>query len=296
VTTTTAPKNAVEFIDDNDPLAAAMNPQENDNAEATYFGEIMYLAGEFVAYDPQSRRFVPYDAGVHTRRNTQITLKIAPLRADFQAIERQMLDTSSDWKKVTLQSLIALGVAAPALIGKFVQYQLRPTGEIYLKLDGIDKALVRELSREAQQFWTAAGADQAKYNAALMGAGHADWISATKIKKSPWIVAIYPDREACQAAADAFFAGRGGSAASTAPTPAAATAATAPAGDTSQMKAFALKSAEMKWTLPCGGQVGVFDAAKYEQFKTLFAADPTVSMYLAVDSPEVNAITGYVPF
>lgn len=290
---TTATKNPVQYEND-DPFAAAMNPEEGASytGPKTYFGEMMHLEATFVGYNPQTRRFEAFDPAVHERRSTQIVVRIAPLKTDFQPVERQFLDTSADWKKVMLPSLIALGITAQQLRGQFVQYEMRPTGEIYLKLDGVDAATKKQQTKEAQQLWTAASGTGA-YNVAAISAGHPEWISATKERTAPYILAVYPDRDTCQTAADSFFTSRRDrvDAPSSTPTHAAPTAAPRTNASSDQMKAFALKSVSLKWEM-AGGKLGEWNTDVFTRFKSMFDGDPSVTSHVALNDPEVIAITG----
>ena len=291
---TTATKNPVQYEND-DPYQAAMNPEEGASytGPKTYFGEIMHFEAEFVGYNPQTRRFETFDPAVHERRSTQIVVRIAPLKTDFQPVERQFLDTSADWKKVMLPSAIALGITARSLSNQFVQYEMRPTGEIYLKLENVDSETKRKFTKEAQQFWTAAGGKADAYNAALMSAGHPEWIPATKERTAPYILAVYPDRDTCQTAADSFFTSRRDrvDAPSSTPTHAAPTAAPRTNASSDQMKAFALKSVSLKWEM-AGGKLGEWNTDVFIRFKSMFDGDPSVTSHVTLTDPEVIAITG----
>lgn len=289
---TTATKNPVQYEND-DPFAAAMNPEEGASytGPKTYFGEMMHIEAEFVGYNPQTRRFEAFDSSVHDRRSTRIVVRIAPLKTDFQPVERDFMDYSVDWKKTMLPSLIALGINAQQLRGQFVQYEMRPTGEIYLKLENVPSDIKRNLTKEAQQLWTAAGGKVDAYNAAVMRIGRDEWITATKERTAPYILAVYGSRDECQQAADTFFTSRRDRDNTPAPTPAPSAPSAAPQASNDQLKAFALRSVGLKWEM-AGGQVGKWDSNVFAKFEGMFNSDPSVTPHVKLTDPEVIAITG----
>ncbi len=311
-TPVTVDENGVELTDEQLAEQEMMNPTRGGGVHEldkvyTNFGEVMHLNLGFVKYDPSSRRFVGCDRN-DPDAQPEATIKIVPTREGALADERSMLASSADWKNVFMPSLSDLQITFGVLRNKFVKYQMRATGEIFLDKKAFPSASADELklwNKEAQGLWKTAtrmaGAQpklseiMAKWEDLVL-AKRPDWIGTVKIKKAPAILGVYQDRAESDAAAELFFASRKSATSSNgnghAATPQAAPpAATKPAAGNPQMRAFALQALNFKWQA-VGGKAGVYDPAVYIQFKQLYDGDATTNQYVKLDDPEVIAITG----
>lgn len=309
-------KNAPVTVDANgneiDELEAEMNqPRATTHEldrEYTTFAEVMGLELRRVKYDPGLRRFVPADKS-DPDSQPEAYIKLVPMREGALADERNMLNSSLDWREVVMPSLQVLGITFGSLRDKFVQYVMKPTGEIYLDKKSFPDASADDLkgwNKEAQRLWKASITSAAANGSTKLSKineiferliidKHPDWIGAAKIKKAPSIQAVFATRDECQAAADAFYASRrssnGDNGHEAAPQAAPTAAAPKTAAGNDQMRAFALKAIEFKWQA-VGGKLSEYDPAKYTQFTQLFNSDSSVNQYVQLDDPEVIAITG----
>lgn len=151
------------------PYESAMKAEYNPSR--TYFGEVNIDTWFCVLVKGQGK--IPFDPGIHSadQRCTAIEITIYPLstRANAKPLKRELIAESREWAQIIKPSLVALNTDLRALNGRWVQVESVPTGQKYQ-----DKA-TGEL-RDSTTF---------KF------------------------VALYDSEEACQKAADAFFASRG---------------------------------------------------------------------------------------
>jgi hypothetical protein len=187
----------------------------------------------------------PFDAGVHSIDQRRTAIDILIVPLRGDYnVEYKIIVESNDWTKFLLPSLKALNLDLRNLKGKFVQFQRVPTGRKFP-----DKTT-----------------GELKDHTALK------------------ILAVYPDAEACQAAADEFFfkAAHGGE------QPAQVALPTPTNGKPTQMERS--KAASF---LPLLWQSAGKDPARFVEMISKTAA---VAEHFDVTSPEVQALIAPVPF
>ena len=108
---------------------------------STFFGEVN-LDVWFCALIKGEGK-VPFDAVVHKpqQKRTAIDITITPLasRGVTWSIERGLIAESRQWAGMTLPSIKGLGVSPKELNGKYVRYEMKPTGRTWTGTDGAEK-------------------------------------------------------------------------------------------------------------------------------------------------------------
>lgn len=236
-----------------DALDAAMNPEPASN-NRTYFGQVLIVDARYFLKGGHGQMW-DISHPIADRMN-KVQIVIAPLKGQYD-IKQDVFDFSKEWTRFTLPSLAALRLNLRTLVNAWVQVQRVETGETYQSKPKLD----------------AQGSEIAP--------------AETKAKTALKFIAAYPDRVACQAAADAFYSRFTSAAEAPAQAaPAAPVAPTvAPADDAARAQAATF--------LPMLWQMAAGDPSKF--YKDL-EANPVLSQYFDYDSPEVQAITGGVLF
>jgi hypothetical protein len=128
-------------------MASAFDSALNPPAQTTaIWGEVTLFDATHVVLEKGVRGGTPFDASLHDigKRVTRIDIAVQPItESPFdRLVERggMIAEFGRDpWQKVTLPSLIGLGITSPSalegLVGKFVKVELVKHGE-YQKKDG----------------------------------------------------------------------------------------------------------------------------------------------------------------
>lgn len=108
---------------------------------STFFGEVQ-LDVWFCALIKGTGK-VPFDSGQHKpeQKRTAIDITITPLvsRGVTWVLERKLIAESRQWAGMVLPSIRALGASPKQLNGKYVQYEMKPTGRTWTGTDGAEK-------------------------------------------------------------------------------------------------------------------------------------------------------------
>ena len=85
---------------------------------------------------------VPFDSAVHKpgQKRTAVDITITPLasRGVTWALERGLIAESRQWAGMVLPSIKALGVSPKEISGKYIRYEMKPTGRTWTT-DGVEK-------------------------------------------------------------------------------------------------------------------------------------------------------------
>lgn len=185
---------------------------------------------------------IPFDPTQHKTEDRRTAIDLTFIPNRGQYnVDRKLIAESNEWAKIMLPSLKVLNTDLRGINGKFVQVQLVPTGRKYT-----DKNTGEEKEYTTFKF-----------------------------------IAVYPDLEACQAAADAFFKANGADGAQ----PQAGSSAPAPA---------AAKGTLMTRDSAANFLKGFWNAANGDvnKFLTNIAANPALAEHFDRNSPEVVALVG----
>ncbi len=233
-----------------DPMESAMNAQPLERTRI-FFGQCTVDVWYCALVKGTGK--VPYDSTQHKRRFTAIDLVISPLPnspAQF-SVERKMIAESNEWAGIVLPSLKAI-TSDPQL--------LRHINNRWVQIDQVPSG---------GKYTNKAGEEKER----------------TTVK----FLAIYDSEEACQAAADAFWAARRqseeaeGEEAPTVGTPPAQPAAAAAAPVNGGERETAKKFLPALWAA---------SGRDPEKFAAKIASMPLVAKYFDISSAEVVAVIG----
>lgn len=225
-----------------DPYAAAMTVQVD--GPKSYFGEVTTVDLAFyVLKKGEPKRLFDPQSDPQASARLLIDLRIQPIQGEYE-IKQDLFNFSTEWNKFTLPSIQKIAADVRTLVGKFCQIQKVPTGETYTSKPKLD----------------------AKGNELEPG--------TIKQKTAVVFIALYNSREACEAAADAFYGN----------TPK-APAVEADGNDPQRIQAAGI--------LPVLWTAAANDVGKFLGF---IAQSPGVAKYFNAQSPEVEKFTGGVPF
>ena len=124
-----------------DPYTAAMNAQARTQ-DKHYFGEVVIVDPWFAVLRKGVGK-LPFDPQQHPldERVTVIKLEIACTKRDHTAytIDQETVDFDAAWTRVTLPSLVTLGISLRDLNGSFVQVTRKESGDTFTGNDGQTK-------------------------------------------------------------------------------------------------------------------------------------------------------------
>lgn len=209
------------------------------------FGQVVFDMWYCVLKKGQGK--IPFDPGVHGEgeKRVSITINFTPLARPDGSVwpfsPRNTIAESPEWVKIVLPSIAALNLTPRTMNNRWVKMAIVPTGRKYID----------PKSNEERE--------------------------ATTVK----FVAVYPDESACQAAADAAYAGRHDEPAfidpATGEIMTAASAAPAAAAVNFKLET-ARTFLKPLWT--ASGQ-------DVEKFAGLIASNPLVAAHFTINSPDV---------
>ena len=131
------PDNTNEHVQQDDPFDSATNATL---APRAYYGQIDIDAWYCALVKGQGK--VPYDAAVHERKSTAITILVTPLaeqKVTF-TLKREMIAESREWAGIVWPSVKALGItSARDLNDKWAKVIQAPTGRKYRSKDGEER-------------------------------------------------------------------------------------------------------------------------------------------------------------
>lgn len=245
-----------------DAYDEAMQPVVDPSSSKAYFGQVV-LVDAYACILQKGAGKVLFDANRHHADQKRIAIKLSvecrKRDGGTYTIDQDSINTGKEWREITQPSLLKLGQSLRTLNGQYVQVKRVPTGETYISKPkiGPDGATIPGELRE---------------------------------KTALSFVAIYASADEAATAERAFYTPRSERTGETAaPAPSAPQApaqpAVAPADDEARKQAASF--------LPMLWQMAAGDPSKF--YKDL-AANPVLSQYFDYESPEVEAITGGVPF
>lgn len=239
-----------------DAYDAAMTAPPPPSLERTVFGEVAIVDPWFCVLQKGAGK-VPFDGTIHDESQKRVSIKLGVACEGKDgtpySVDQDVINASKEWREFTLPSLQAIGKDLRTLAGCFVQVKRKPTGE--------------------------------RYQHKTSG----EWRDKTALV----FVAVYPDKDAMQAAADQFYTSVRATAAPTADQFAAAQASVVKPGVTSQpapaAPAATIDRATAAGFLPMMWMAAGQDKAK---FYSMVIANPMLADFHNASAPEMVTYLG----